>query len=269
LSIAFITSFNIELYHKYGKRFLEEFDYYADSKLKMFVVYEGNENINHLKKFSNKIEILPFNSEPQKKFLSYFGNLAEANGLKIEIQPGLNGKKRINFQFDYRFNAVRFSFKPFAVHQIAMEHHEKFDYLNWIDADLRCVANFGEKEIERFLPKKNELMAFLARKNSYSECGFLAFNTKHNNFMQYLNEIINTYNTGKIFSLEQWHDSWIWDKCRIKFEKEFHILNRNISGKGYDSNHPFVLSGLQDYFDHLKGPERKKKGKSNPDDFKT
>ena len=62
-------------------------------------------------------------------------------------------------------------------------------------------------------------MTFLARKNSYSECGFLGFNTKHEYFKQYIQSIIDIYVTGEIFSLEQWHDSWIWDYLRINFEK--------------------------------------------------
>ena len=98
----------------------------------------------------------------------------------------------------------------------------------------------------------------MLEKNSYSECGFLGFNTKHEYFQQYLQSIIDIYVTGKIFSLEQWHDSWIWDYLRINFEKKYGIENRNISGEGYHSTHPFMLSGLQKYFDHLKGPERKK-----------
>lgn len=268
MSVAFITSFNIDLYHKYGLRFLEEFDRYASPELKMFVVFEGNNEINQLKKFSNKIEILHFNSEPQKKFLSYFGKLAEANGLRIEIVPGLNNKKKINFQFDYRFNAIRFSFKPFAVHQIALEHYNKFKNLVWIDADLRCIAPFSRENIEEFLPKENELMSFLARRNSYSECGFLGFNTKHEKFIPFLQTIVDTYVSGKIFSLDQWHDSWIWDHIRVKFEKKCNVINRNISGEGYNTTHPFVLSGLEKYFDHLKGPERKQLGKSHADDFK-
>jgi hypothetical protein len=268
LSLAFITSLNNDLYKKYGERFLEEFEKYAPDNIKIFVVFEGNDDIKNLKQFSNKIEILPFNSEPQKKFLSYFGKLEEAKGLRIQVTPGLNNKKKIDFQFDYRFNAIRFSFKPFAIHQIALDHHNNYEHLIWIDADLRCIAPFTKENIEEFLPKKNELLTFLARKNSYSECGFLGFNTKHEYFQQYLQSIIDIYVTGKIFSLEQWHDSWIWDYLRIDFERKYDVENRNISGEGYHSTHPFMLSGLQKYFDHLKGPERKKIGRSLPEDFK-
>ena len=101
-------------------------------------------------------------------------------------------------------------------------------------------------------------MSYLGRKDSYSECGFLGFNLKHPEFYNYINRVINIYITGEIFSLKEWHDSWIWDHVRIEFEEK-NILFKNISGKGYAHHHPFINSGLENFFDHLKGPVRKRK----------
>ena len=69
MSLAFITSLNNDLYQKYGKRFLEEFEKYAPDNIKIFVVFEANDDLKNLKQFSNKIEILPFDSEPPNSCL--------------------------------------------------------------------------------------------------------------------------------------------------------------------------------------------------------
>ena len=42
---------------------------------------------------------------------------------------------------------------------------------------------------------------------------------------------------------------------------------KNISGLYTNTEHPFVNCGLGEYFDHLKGDDRKKNGKSFEDDY--
>ena len=111
-------------------------------------------------------------------------------------------------------------------------------------------------------------MSYLGRKNMYSECGFLGFNLKHNQFKDFIHRIINIYKSGEIFSLEQWHDSWIWDYVRMEFENESNTKFKDISGNGYDHEHVYINSGLEEYFDHLKGPVRKKTGHSFKEDYK-
>ena len=139
----------------------------------------------------------------------------------------------------------------------------------WTDADLRCKKKFNEESLYTFLPEEEFLMSYLGRKKPwYSECGFLGFNLRHKNFRDYINRMIEIYTSGEIFSLEQWHDSWIWDHVRNEFEEDRKINFKNISGKGYELDHPFINCGLEEFFDHLKGPLRKQQGKSFADDYK-
>mgnify|MGYP007080515850 CR=1 FL=1 len=56
-------------------------------------------------------------------------NLAESIDASRSLNEYENNKKKINLQFDYRFNAIRFSFKPFAIHQIALDHHNNYEHL--------------------------------------------------------------------------------------------------------------------------------------------
>jgi len=261
MNIAFVSSMNETLYEKYGKTFLYEFNKFASDSIFLYVVFEGNfpSNIIELK---NNIILSKFNTPEQKKFIHYFGKLEEAKGLRIEATETADNKKRINVTLDYRFNAIRFSYKPYAIFQIINDINKKYDYIIWTDADLRCLKSFNQKDLIKFLPDNTQMMSYLGRKNTYSECGFLGFNLKHPQTLKYLNRVIEIYTSGEIFSLDQWHDSWVWDHVRKNFETEHGILNKNISGKGFDHTHPFIRSGLEEFFDHLKGPERKKTGRS-------
>ena len=81
-----------------------------------------------------------------------------------------------------------------------------------------------------------------------------------------INRIIKIYTSGEIFSLQEWHDSYIWDHVRSEYEDK-KIKFKNISNKGYDHYHPFINSGLEEFFDHLKGPNRKKDGVSPEKDY--
>lgn len=267
MPVAFITSLNASLYHNYGYRYLEEFCKFSDKTINLYVVFEGDMPSNIKQNYKN-IKFIQFDHPYQNKFLKYFGNLAEANGLKIQISEGENNLKKINFKFDFKFNAVRFSFKPFAIHQIFQQEKNNYEYLIWTDADLRCHKYFSFNDMKRFLPNQNQMMSYLGRDRNYSECGFLGFNLNHKHFDKFLDRIVQIYYSGEIFSLPEWHDSWIWDYVRINFEKELKVENKNISNEGSNFHHPFVNSGLEEFFDHLKGPERKKLGHSKKTDYR-
>jgi len=74
------------------------------------------------------------------------------------------------------------------------------------------------------------------------------------------------YESDELFKLEQWHDSFVFDKIRKVYEKTNLIENINLSPWGKDYDHVFINSILGDYMDHLKGP-RKNYGKSYSSDL--
>lgn len=264
MSLAFVSTMNQKLYDLYGKRFVDEFAIYADKNIKLFIIFEGKIPEEIIKK-SNNILVIPLLNEKHNQFFKFFGSLYEARGLKVRMIQE-NGQQKINVSSDYKFDAIRFSFKPFSIQQSLDYLPNDLDYLIWTDADLRCKKNFIEKDLLDFLPENQQLMSYLGRKNSYSECGFLGFNLKHPEFFNYINRVINIYITGEIFSLQEWHDSWIWDHVRMEFEEKNNLF-KNISGKGFEHHHPFINSGLEKFFDHLKGPVRKKEGQSSSKDY--
>lgn len=264
MNIAFVSSMNAKLYHFYGKRFLEEFAKYSSKNLKLFIIFEGDypDEILHI---SQNIFVFPLSNPKHSNFLRKFGHLNEAHGLRIK-NIEIEGKIKKQLSYDYRWNAIRFSFKPFSIHQVLDVLPNDVDFLIWTDSDLRCKKNFSTEDLLEFMPTNNEIMSYLGRKNSYSECGFLGFNLNNQSTLNYINRMIDIYETGEIFSIDQWHDSFIWDWVRIEFEKLNENYFKDISGDGNDKEHVFMNTNLSIFFDHLKGPQRKMDGISKDED---
>lgn len=265
MKIAFISSMNLKLYHQYGKRFLEEFARHSSSDLVLFIAFEG-EYPEEILSIGKNIIIMPFSCPSHTNFLKKFGHLQEAHGLRIKTIEE-DGQKKIKLSSDYRWNAIRFSFKPYSIFHILDYIPKDLDYLIWTDSDLRCKKEFSSSDLIEFMPGSDEIMSYLGRKNSYSECGFLGFNIKNNTTIEYIKRMIDVYSTGEIFALEQWHDSFIWDWVRKEFETNNNSKFKNISGDGYDKEHVFMNTKLSIFFDHLKGPQRKISGESTKEDI--
>ena len=260
---------NQKIYDSYGRFFLNDFERYADPSIILINVFEGN--IPNDSKNFQKIKFLPFQCPIHNKFIKFFSKLYEARGLKIsQVKNPSNNKIELKFQMNFRYDAIKFSHKVFSINLVRNQIKES-DFLLWTDADLRCFKKFSQDDLNSFLPNKDQIMSYLGRtlfppQNPYSECGFLGFNLKHNMFDSFITRMIEVYSTGEIFSHQEWHDSWIWDEVRKEFENMGYKF-KNISGKYENTEHPFVNCGLQEYFDHLKGPKRKIIGKSHESDF--
>lgn len=259
-----ITSFNEVLFNQYGKRMVEEFSEKSDGTVTLSVIYEGK-NIPNLT--LKNIEFTCFSHPGHHDFIRKFGHLTDARGLRVEFLSN----NKINLYEDYKFDAVRFSFKTFSLLQ-ALELFKPPGYFAWLDADVRCLTKFGSNDLQQFFPDDDQLMSYLGRSSfppnsPYSECGFLGFNSKHPMTLKFLNRMAEIYQNGEIFAHEQWHDSWIWDQTRIEFESRA-VKFKNISGAASMTEHPFINSDLGIFFDHLKGPKRKEMGQSFIQDYK-
>ena len=268
--INFITSLNFDLFQKYGLKFFETFDKFAGDDCKLIVVFEGEILTIPTNQFK-KISYIPFESSPQQRFLKFFGNLYEARGLRIiETNTAYLGKQ-VKLTHDYKYDAIRFSFKIFSIN-LARKQLANSKNFAWIDSDVVCLKPFCSSDISKFMPQANQLMSYLGRSrfpepNAYSECGFLGFNSMHPLINPFLNKLEEIYTSGEIFSFKEWHDSWLWDELRKEYQLK-KVDFKNISEKFMDTDHPFINSGLGEFFDHLKGPERKKMGKSFDTDYK-
>jgi len=257
----FITSMNEGLYHQYGRNMINDFHNKSGSDVKLFVIFEGPIPSNELT--NERIYIVPMESTEHNNFLRYFGHLHEARGLTIKFS---DDNQNVDLEWNYRFDAIRFSFKIFSILQ-ALSIIANEQPFAWIDADIRCLKSFNNDDLKPYLPSGSELMSYLGRDNHpYSECGFLGFNAQHPKCLEFLTRMKNIYTQGEIFSLTEWHDSWIWDHVRKEYESRG-VDFKNISGAARILEHPFINCGLGKYFDHLKGAQRKVDGHSSESDY--
>jgi len=261
MKLCFISTINKKLYEEYGERFIGEFMENAEQNIHLRIYFEGDIPANLQNKYKKNFSIKSLNHPKHQNFIKFYKNLFEAHGVKVKLVPKENGEKKVELTSDYRFNAIKFSYKPFAIYQSILDISSQFDCIIWTDADLRCKKKFTSDQIKPFLPSIAENLSILQRKHDHSECGFLGFNVHQPLTIKFINRVINIYSTGEIFSLKEWHDSFIFDYVIQEFQKE-NIKIKNISGRGFETDHPFIHSGLEEFFDHLKGPERKKKGYS-------
>ena len=256
--VDFVTTFNKNIYNEYSKNLVNSFIEKSDDSVRLNIFYEGNfEAIQEKYNQNNKIRFYEFNSEDWNVFYNKFGHLVEANGFKL-IHNLENNKITVDGP-SYKWNAVKFSFKVFSIY-LASKLEKISDKIVWIDADTVCIKEINSKNIEQFLPKKDELMTYLGRDSfpptyPHSETGFIGFNLLHDQFSSFIKTAISFYTTGEVFALKRYHDCVVYDATRSIFEMAGNKF-RNLSGKFISEDHPFVKCELGNYFDHLKGQRK-------------
>lgn len=233
-----ITTFNKKLYNKYSFGFMRSF------KLPFDLVIYSEGNLKFLKeryKFDFKI----IDSNVKIPELGEFINKNKDRNVEDVKEAGF-----------YK-DGIRFCYKVFCVTHCGINISDKYKYLIWLDADIIFKKKFDLEYIEKHFFEKDSMMSYLGRNNNYSECGFLIFNLKHHKIKDYFIEMKRMYTSGDIYKEKEWHDSYIWDVVRNKFEKKYNIKNFNIS----KTNHNDVFKNipiLYDIFYHLKGKRKDK-----------
>ena len=126
-------------------------------------------------------------------------------------------------------------------------------------SDTVCHSPISMPDLERLCPADQDL-CFLGRRNKFSECGLYAMNLKSQATQSWLSEFQSYYDNAEsgIFTLEEWHDSFVFDAVRKKHPlKELDWSSNLITGEG----HPLINSEWGAWLDHLKG-KRKTAGRS-------
>lgn len=256
---TFITSLNAKLFNQYGRQFLEGWDAKAAPDVELIVCFEGElDELDPAVLQGERYRIIPIASEVQQFFLRKFGNLHEMRGLQFTAGP--DGKPQ-GLRYNYRFDAIRFSFKIFAFFKCMEQNLLKNDFA-WIDADIVCQRPFSSADLQEFFPEGEQLASYLGRKlypgpNAYSECGFVGYNFAHPRCNDFITGMLEVYLDGNFLLLKEWHDCMVFDYMRANFEVTHGVQFKNLVAHLPESPDPFAKSRLSIYFDHLKGPTRK------------
>lgn len=158
---------------------------------------------------------------------------------------------------NYRRQVVRFCHKVFALKfacDAAMRAREaKADdsprYLIWLDADVITTAPVTFDDIALCIPKEGDAVAYMGRKDwDHSECGWLAFDLV-NGGDRLIERLYQTYIKDEVLAMEQWHDSWVFD--RIVKADEFKATNLTANKPDMDI---WQHSPMAKFSVHHKGP---------------
>ena len=149
----------------------------------------------------------------------------------------------------YLFDAQRFCHKVYAQLDAFESRHR---YVVWLDADVVITKKWGQRFIKTLLD--GEMCAFLGRNQSYTETGFIAFDTRHPDFPEFKRLYREWYDLRYIFMLPYWID------C-LAFDASKHGLSgKNLTPDALGMADVFSQSILKDYMVHDKGNRKHRRG---------
>jgi hypothetical protein len=257
--IAVVTTFHEEGLKKYGQRMIDTFIQNWPDEITLYVYPEKcNPRVsNH-----NRIILTDLDSVKElSSFKEQWRGVPKANG---DVSNDPIRSKRKDAGKGFKWNAVRFAHKVYAV--IDCARTTDADILIWMDADNVCHSPISLDTVKKFCPTDVDL-GFLGREGKYTECGLYSMNLRSETVQLFLREFQRMYDDAEngIFTLAEWHDSFVFDAVRAKFQNQLREYNWSagiVKGEG----HPLINSRWGAYLDHLKG-DRKDLGRSKTKDL--
>ena len=267
-TFAAVTTFNQEGYNLSGRRMLQSFDRYWPKSVSLYAYAENcradvqSNRITHLDLLAESPELVAFKAR-HKDSPTAHGEQAwkrwmiRANWKKLKVRI-----RRVQCGLGSRWDAVRFSHKCFAIFTAA--EYCKHDVLFWVDADTVFFDDIPREFFEELMPR-HCLLSFLMR-SDHSECGFVGYNLRHPAMSDFLKEFKELYTRDRLFKYAEFHDSYLFDVIRTRFERKGHSTYDIGEGIGTQARHVFINSKLGRYMDHMKG-DRKLQGSSEESDL--
>lgn len=260
MKYAVVTTFHEAGYKQYGKRMIESFTANWPTEVQLYVYPE---NVNPQIPTGSTLELIDLMTGVPDlvAFKNKWKNVPHANG-DISTFPKLAARKDSHKPF--KWDAIRFAHKVYSIFHCAK--NTDADILIWMDADMVCHSPMTLKRLGQLIPETADI-CYLGRDNKFSECGLYSMNLRSPLVQEFLTEFQRMYDQAEngIFTLDEWHDSYVFDAVRTKFPT---LIQNNwsqgiITGEG----HPLINCEWGAYLDHLKG-ERKVTGRSHQKDLR-
>ncbi len=255
---AVVTTFHNDGYQRYAKKMITTF---LANWPQTVTLLAYPEDCTVVEQAANLIVRDLHDSSPELvRFKQRWSNDPRARGQVAQGPPDKKGKQP---GIGFRWDAIRFSHKVYAVCHAA--RNTDADVLLWMDADMVCHTRIPES----FIAEQTRCgLGFLGRPKKFTECGLYSMNLRDQSTQEFLTEFQRAYDTGRLFSMKEWNDCWVFDEVR-KEVKQRHPgwqwrdwSPTQIQAEG----HPLVNSVWGAYLDHLKG-NRKDNGRSNRKDL--
>ena len=250
MNYSVITSFNEEGLKQYGQRMIDTFESLWPAEVDLVVCAE---NCRPTTTRSNtRVHDLLAVSPNLRAFIERHRNNPLAHGLAGP--PEVFDPRKT-----FRWNAVRFAYKVYSVALCAGQLSS--GWMIWLDADTHTHGPVPIDWLPTVCPS-DAMISYLGRGEKYhSECGWVAYNLDHPETRNFIRDFVGMYNTDEIFKLAEWHDSYVWDQVRRRYQGNNKFCNLNPGSNKKGAGHPFIHSALGLYMDHAKGT-RKQQGVS-------
>jgi hypothetical protein len=267
-SITVITTFHPDGYTKYGQRFLESFAKNVDPRIKLLVYAEG---ILPQNPDTRRIEILNAEKALPKlqAFKEKYKDDPKANGIPPD---DIKARRPRDWDKKFKWDAVRFANKTYAVFDACTKCR---DWVVWMDADSYIHSTWRYEDFIALLPK-DKWITYVGRgkgSQTWPECGFYGLNLNQNICKAFIKEFELFYEKAEegIFTLEEWHDSYVFGHILNKMKGLGSVLDYSADmylneAKTGGGGHPLINGPLGKFMDHMKGG-RKDTGKSRQKDL--
>lgn len=264
-----VTTFHEEGMKQYGQRMIDTYCANWPKDVKLYVYAEKcvPRIPDHEQVFLKDLDSV----QELTNFKNLWKGVPKANG---DVSNDPVRSKRKDAGKGFKWNAIRFAHKVYAIFDCAKTANT--DFLIWMDADTVCHSPIELNDIVKLIPSDSEL-CYLGREGKYSECGLYSLNLKSPAIQNFLREFQRMYDDAEhgIFTLTEWHDSFVFDAVRTKFRNSIKEINwssqlgdlRPRLGNSKGEGHPLINSEWGAYLDHLKG-DRKDLGRSKRGDLK-
>ena len=257
---AVVTTFHKEGYDKYAKRMIQTFLANWPTDITLYA-YPQDHDVEE--SAANLIVRDLHDSIPELVvFKERWKNDPKAAG-KVPLGPADRKGKQPGIGF--RWDAIRFSHKVYSVCHAA--RNTDADVLFWMDADMVCHTPVPHHFIDKHAGL-NYGLGFLGRPRKFTECGLYSMNLKDPATQEFLIEFQKAYDSGRLFTFQEWNDCWVFDEVRkeVRQRHPTWVWNDWCQGIVKGEGHPLINSAWGAYLDHLKG-RRKDTGKSDKKDL--
>ena len=271
--IIAVTTFHPEGMTTYGQKFLDSFARNVDKRIQLIVYAE---NCTPDNPDPSRITILDQEKSLPKliAFKNKWKDDPKANGIPPDH---IKAKRPRDWHKEFKWHAIRFANKVYAVFDTCAKYYGTGSWVVWIDADTYIHSPWSLEEFQKLLPSNNWL-TYVGRgigSQTWPECGFYGINMNHPVGCSFVEDFEKMYEDADngIFTLEEWHDSYVFGELLNNkfagFKDKALDYSANIynnTAKTGGGGHPLINSELGRWMDHMKG-DRKFEGHSKRKDL--
>ncbi len=260
---AAVTTCHAKGYELYGRRMAASFERHWPADVDLYLYAEGfapdvpSRRIVPLDLLATCPALVAFKERHRHNPLAHGAEVRRRLEFRVRWRKRKVRLRLAKWGLGFRWDAVRFSHKAFSIFDAA--ERVEADVLFWLDADTVFFRDLPPSFLEELMPPEC-LVSYLARYN-VSECGLVGYNLRHPAICDFLGAFKALYTTDRLFRENEYHDSYLFDIVRRRFERRGSRTHDIGEGVGLHASHVLINSKLGSYMDHVKGG-RKEYGSS-------